>query len=339
MRMCAWRSMLGAVLGGVALMGAGVAGGKAAGGQAGVEISVGEAELSPSEVTAGESVSAHSVGEGCTSGPGETAALVWAVFPRGEFVWGEHLGWRSADAVVSGIGYFLPSGKWSALVTIPDLDANPPGRGEIGPGSPVTSPVLRVFGPLPFTVDGEHELDFVAKCYTHPSEPGDLAVSPEVPEIGGSATVSGLDPCPLPHTQGGSVAVLVWKIPFRTGTSLPPTLGELIRLPPVEPAADGSWSTTFQIPDEPDHYYGFAAGCRNAEGGVTFRYLYLGISVREPDGPPVEVPPDGPPVEVPPVEPPAGVWDDFLLPPGASAPSLPTAPPARPVRAVPTYTG
>lgn len=49
MRMCAWRSMLGAVLGGVALMGAGVAGGKAAGGQAGVEISVGEAELSPSE--------------------------------------------------------------------------------------------------------------------------------------------------------------------------------------------------------------------------------------------------------------------------------------------------
>lgn len=89
MQVCARRSRAGfATAAAVALMCAGViAGTDAAGGQPGVEISVGEAELSPSEVAAGETVTVRSVGFACASGPDDHTGLVWAVFPRGEFEW------------------------------------------------------------------------------------------------------------------------------------------------------------------------------------------------------------------------------------------------------------
>ncbi len=329
MQVCARRSRAGSIMAAaVALMCAGVISGTdAAGGQSGVEISVGEAELSPSEVAAGETVTVRSMGFACASGADDHTGLVWAVFPRGEFEWGEHLGWEPADALASGVG--IPnsaspySGAWSATFPAPDVGAHPPG-GEIGPGSPVTSPELRVFGPLPFTVDGEHELDFVAKCYSYPSATGDVAVSPEVPEIGGSATATPLDPCPMPHTEGGWVDVGVMKVPEGAGPANPDGI-EFIDLSPVDPAADGSWSVTFQIPDEPGNHYGIVARCRNVEGGQTLGYRITPFDVREPGGPPIETPP--------------GFWDDVPVEPGASVPPVATAPPARPVRADPTYTG
>lgn len=323
MRHVAHRSLVCLVVAGVALASAGATVGNAAWGQSEFEISPGDAELLPADVAAGADVTVRSVGHGCLRGSGETSGLVWAVFPRGDFEWGEHLGWEPSDAVASGaanpdqgVGRGGNFGSWSVTFPAPDLDEGPPGSGEIGPGSPVTSPVLQVYGPLPFTVDGEHELDFVAKCYTYPRGPGDMEISPEVPELGGSATVTALDPCPMPHTQGGSAAPQLWE----ATAVAPPTDSlelEITDLPRVDTADDGSWSTTFEVPDNPDHAYALAASCVNVEGGRTFGYWLLPFDVREPAGPRIETPRD--------------FWS--TVSPGRSDQ------PAQPLHAEPTFTG
>jgi hypothetical protein len=303
-------------------------GASAAGGQSGVEIEQLQAELSPTEATAGEEITVRSIGYGCVHGSGNRAGLVWAVFPRGDFVWGEQLGWAPEDAVASGVGNLSDvggwAGAWTAIFTAPDLGEDPPTGGEIGPGSPMTSSVLPVYGPLPFTVDG-HELDFVAKCQTHPEGTGYLTISPEVPELGGSATVTPDRPCPMPHTQGGSVTVELWSAPADEGA---PISIDITDLDPVPVASDGSWSTTFHVPDDPHRRYAIATKCTNVEGGLTLGYLLEPFDVREPSSPPIETPPD--------------FWDHASVPPGSAMPSdtvTPMAAPGQPVRATPTYTG
>lgn len=59
----------------------------------------------------------------------------------------------------------------------------------------------------------------------------------------------------MPHTEGGWVDVGVMKVPEGAGPANPDGI-ELIDLSPVDPAEDGSWSVTFQIPDEPGYHYG-----------------------------------------------------------------------------------
>jgi hypothetical protein len=292
----------------------------AAEGQAGVEISVRDAVLTPAEASAGEDITVRSVGTGCVSGSGERSSLVWAVFPHGEFVWGEQLGWSAGDAIASGSaspgmvgGTF---GAWTTTFPAPDPGETPPG-GEIGPGSPVTSPVLSVYGPLPFTVDG-HQLDFVAKCLSHPANIGDITITPEVPELGGTATITTDDPCPMPHTQGGAVDLELWQV---AASASFPTAIDTVDLGPVAPADDGSWSATFDVPAAPDHRYAISAHCRNAEGGPTLGYWLTPFDVQAPDGGPIETPP--------------GFWDDAPTPPATG----PVASPAQPVSATPTYTG
>lgn len=304
----------------------------AVGGQAAVEISVKEAELTPAEATAGDYISVRSVDTGCVSGPGMHSELVWAVFPHGDFVWGDQLGWKPGDALASGgahpqsIGGTV--GTWSTNFPAPDIDEAPPG-GSIGPGSPVTSPVLQAYGPLSFTVDG-HQLDFVAKCYEVPTAVGSVSISPEVPELGSSAVVSSDDPCPMPYTQGGWVDLRLWEA-TGAGTGLP--IIEVHELGPVPIAEDGSWSATFDLPDEPEHRFAFVMWCMNAEGGVTLGYAFNPFDVREPVDEPDEPDEPGEPIVTPP-----GFWDDVPLPPGI-APVASVASPAQAVRAQPSYSG
>lgn len=94
-------------------------------------------------------------------------------------------------------------------------------------------------------------------------------------------------------------------------------------LGPVHPADDGSWSTSFQLPDDPELRFAIDAGCVNVEGGRTFGYQFWPFDVREPGGPPIETPP--------------GLWDDVA--PGEPTPPTRSAAPAAPVRAQPAYTG
>jgi hypothetical protein len=234
-----------------------------------------------------------------------------------------------SDAVASSVGQPVDAGDpfrgWSVTFPAPDLGENPPTSGDISPGSPVTNSVLPVYGPLPFTVDG-HQLDFVAKCYTHPRGHGEITISPEIPELGGTATVTTDDPCPMPHTQGGAVAVELWSVPD-TDDGLPTHI-DITEVASLPVAGDGSWSTTVQIPADPHRRYAIAARCRNVEGGQTFGYLLDPFDVREPSGPPIETPP--------------GFWDDAPVAPGAGMPSSTDAPiavPAQPVLTQPTYTG
>lgn len=329
-------SMVGMVMAaGVLVSVAAVVRPPAVAGRSAVEISVKDAELTPTEATAGDEIRVRSVGTGCVGGPGEWSRLVWAVFPHGDFVWGDHLGWKSGDALVSGIAdprtIGDTVGAWSTSFPAPDVDGAPPG-GEIGPGSPVTSAVLQAYGPLPFTVDG-HQLDFVAKCYEVPSATGTISISPEVPELGSSAVVTADDPCPMPHTQGGRVHLRLWEA---AGTATPfPTI-EVHDLSPVPVAEDGSWSATVDIPDEADHRFAVAGWCANAEGGATLGYGLTPFDVRPPTDDPTDDPADDPTGD--PGETPPGFWDDVPVPPGA-APVAAVAAPAQAVLAQPSYTG
>lgn len=324
MRMMARRPTVGFALAGAALLATSmVVGSTAAGGQSAVETSELDAELAPTETTAGDEITVRSVGTGCVSE--QRSGLVWAVFPRGDFVWGEQLGWQPDDAITSGVGYPGAytggySGSWRLTFPAPDVGDGPAASGEIGPGSPPTSSVLQVYGPLPFTVDG-HELEFVAKCFEQRSGYAELDISPEVPELGGSATVTPDEPCPMPHTAGGSVAVELWSLPADVG-SIDDVFGtlETTDLGPVPVADDGSWSLTFDVPDTPDRRLALNVGCRNVEGGSPFGYILEPFDVREPGGAPIETPPD--------------FWDEHTDP---STP--PAAAPAQPVRAEPSYTG
>jgi hypothetical protein len=330
MRAIRWRSVMHVVVAAAVLLSvvAGL-GPSAASGQSGVELAHRDAELSPTDTAAGDEITVRSVGGGCGAGSGQHAELVWAVFPRGEFEWGEHLGWAPSDAVASSGSWPIDAGDhfrgWSVTFPAPDLGENPPAGGDIGPGSPVTNSVLQVYGPLPFTVDG-HQLDFVAKCYTHPQGHGEITISPEIPELGGTATVTTDDTCPMPHTQGGAVTLELWSVPD-TDDGLPTHI-DITDLASAPVAGDGSWSIAVQIPADPDRRYAIATRCRNVEGGQTFGYLLHPFDVREPSGPPIETPP--------------GFWDDAPVPPGVGMPSstgVSSAAPAQPVLSQPTYTG